>query len=234
MNDGVTPPLSLDAPADLRKRHKAMTQYLAGNLSHTVTEWASQPRPPQDPVELAIVADALADAGDSRALPLIESLRRQQNCEADAVLASYHLRTGNFKEATAALTRAFTTYRRDPWALPIVTRRMLFTASEIVVQDPASASPIYDGMSKPFAAFMLDDERRVGLVSIALHLGQDRCNSKVIAAFHQLEPHVPWQRDLLELRSGCYDRILDPRADRARDDLAEFLSNEPPRTLDLP
>jgi predicted membrane-bound spermidine synthase len=234
LNDGVAPPLSLDAAPDLRKRHAAMTQYLGGNLAHTVTEWGSQPRPPQDPVELAMVADALADGGDARALPLIELLRSQQSCEADAILASYHLRTGNFKEAAASLVRAFMAYRRDPWPLPIVTRRMLFTASEIVVQDPASAAPIYEGMSKPFAAFMLDDDRRVGLVNIGMRMHQDRCNPKVIAALHQLEPHVPWQRDLLELRSGCYDRLLDPRAGRARDDLDEFLSNEPTRTLDLP
>jgi len=42
-----------------------------------------------------------------------------------------------------------------------------------------------------------------------------------------LEPHIPWQKDLLEWRAHCYASTGDPRAALAARELAEWISQKP-------
>jgi hypothetical protein len=44
----------------------------------------------------------------------------------------------------------------------------------------------------------------------------------------QLEPHVPWRRNVLLWRAYCYEKLGDPRAELAAAELARFESQQPP------
>jgi spermidine synthase len=234
-NDGAVPLLPRNASPEIRRRHAAQVAYLQGDLPRVVEEWGRQPRPPSDPVEMFVVAEALADRGDAAALPLIDAVRRGQNCEADAILARLQMRQGNLSGAAESLEKAFLQYRRDPWPHPRVMDRALETAAMVVNNDltGALAARLYEAMKEPFAVFTLEDERRIRLVDIAVRRPPERCNSSTIAALHALEPHVPWRREFLITRRDCYARAGDALLGRAQRDLNAFADNEPLRTMAL-
>lgn len=234
--ENAVPLLPGDATPDQQRRHGAQVAYLRGDLAGVVDEWGRQPRPPSDPVELFIVAEALADRGDERALALIDELRKRQPCEADAILARIQMRQQDHSGAAQSLERAFLQYRRDPWPHPLVMDRALETAVLVAREDPTGglAVRLYEAMKEPFAVFVLEEERRVRLVDIAALREPERCNAAMVAALRALEPHVPWHREFLIRRRDCYARAGDPLLRRAQRDLNEFADNEPMRVMALP
>ena len=62
--------------------------------------WNRQDREPLYPLELAMLAEAYAEKGDSRALSLVNQLNKFHPVTAKAILARYHLRSGNSSLAT--------------------------------------------------------------------------------------------------------------------------------------
>ena len=58
-------------------------------------------------------------------------------------------------------------------------------------------------------------------------LGPDDFLPRCQALVQSLEPHVPWQREWLELRTHCYKLTNSPDAVRAAADLEQFLRRAP-------
>jgi predicted membrane-bound spermidine synthase len=212
--------------AERAARVRAMQAWLAGELAAARAAWRSQPRAPEDPMELIVVGEALADGGDDAALaPILATLRAAAPPEADAIEARAALRRGAIADATALLERLFTTVRRDPWPPPILVKRALGLAIEVARRDRAAGARLEAAVREPFAVRLLDADRARTRVDLALAADAPRLCG---AAFAALEPHPPWRRDILSERLRCYAATGSPLAARARRDLEEFLAAEPP------
>jgi hypothetical protein len=104
--------------------------------------------------------------------------------------------------------------------------RALQMTRELLQQQPRFGRPLFGALHQPFAAGAIDEERRFTAFDIATALGLvPECGR----ALEPIEPWVPWRRDFLERRLGCYEALRDPRAAAARADLAAFASAEPER-----
>ncbi len=228
------PRLAPHLSEDQRHRVEALRAWGAGKLDEVRNAWSAQRRPPQSSMELAMLAEALGDAGDERALAHIERLRAIQPGEADASLGRLRWRQGRLVEATDALVAAFTRYRTDPWPLPYIMSRAVSVAIEVADKDAADkdvadkdaalARRLFDALAEPFAVSALEQRRLTARLRMLRAVGFEPHCAAVLAP---LEPHVPWERELLALRVRCYEATHDRRAAAARDDLARFLRTEP-------
>lgn len=213
-----------------RARASAYVDYQNGDFAAAVSAWRSQPRAAQSPVELALLAEGLAAQGDDAGLPWLEALRALAPAEADAILGRLRLQQGRLDEAEQALAAALLRHRSDPWPRPEVLLRALNDARDLAFREPRRAAALFELLASPFAAFAIDEERRVAAFEIATGVGMVPQCAQASAAF---EPWVIWRREFLERRLACYEAAGDPRLPRARADLTAFRSAEP-EPLSLP
>ena len=94
-----------------------------------------QPLEPESPLELAVVAGALAEIADDSAVKYIEKIRAVEPVEADALLCRLRMKQGRLDEAADALVRALDRYRRDPWAWTHLMHRAISWADELAARD---------------------------------------------------------------------------------------------------
>jgi len=207
-------------------RFLAARDYGNGDLQGALEVWRSQKQEPRGPVELALLAEGLALAGDDAAVPYAESLREWQPAEADVVLGRLRLTQGRWSEATQALEAAFVRYRRDPWPRAEVMLRGMAAIKDLVARQPSLGRRLYAAIQQPFAARSLNEERALAAWELASTLGL-RPECKMTLAF--FEPWVPWHQNFLEGRLACYVANGDERWLRARQDLDTFRAQEPLR-----
>jgi hypothetical protein len=219
--EGYEPDIPPGLPVDLEVRAQAGVNYVAGNLTGALAKWEFQQRAPVGATELALVAESLAEKGSDDALALIVELRKTEPVEADAMLARLHLRQGKRAEAVDELARAFEAYRRDPWPQLPIMHRALDLVVPLAEAEPTLAPRLLDVLREPFAVGSLEIARLVTKVQLARQIPDA---AACAAAWHDLEPWVPWDADALTERRDCYHRAKDPRSERARRDLADFLA----------
>jgi spermidine synthase len=216
-----------DAPSlspEQRKRAAAQAHYVRGDLDAVVTEWQAQPRPPVGLIEALVVATALANQGDDRALRYADQLRDFEPTEADALLALLHWKQDKASEATEPLVAALTRDHDDPWPMPGLMGRVLDVATQLAKRDKVAGRRLYEQLRQPFSVYVLDQKRLGAALEIASHVDfQQLCAE----ALHPLEPYVPWNREFLSNRARCYRETAHPLAAQAQADLDAFLSNEP-------
>lgn len=213
-----------DDPEDRRIRTRALAAFHSGDLRRALHEWRSQPREPRNPVEVALVAEALAEAGDEAAMPHIENLRALEPTESDAILARLRVRQGRYAEATAAFEAAFLRYRTDPWPLRRIMKRVMPLTIEVARRDPSLGRRLYDALSEPFAVAVLNEERLNARAILSTVVDLEGLCAQAFEAF---EPHIPWRLPFLAERARCYNTVGHPLAEQARADLKEYLSREP-------
>ena len=214
---------------DQRRRVAAQSAYIDENVSTALQLWQSQPRDAENLTESAMMAELLAAAADENALKYIEKVAPLNSGEASMLLGLLRFKQGRGTEATDALESAFESLRTDPWAMPLVATHSFGVAEQISEQDRGAAlSPrLYRALEKPFAVNLAESNRRKSLALIASDIDQrgfTEYSRKAIAAF---EPNVPWDREFLRVRRDCYRALSDPRADKAEQELSQFLANEP-------
>jgi hypothetical protein len=130
------------------------------------------------------------------------------------------LRQRRTSDAAPLIVGALKRYRDDPWPLSGVMESALSVAPELA-EDPAHAEPVLDALSHPYAAYQLEEVRRLAYVVAAWRSG--RCGTRTVGALSALEPHAFWMKPILEMRALCYrDAGLFDLAERARIDLAAF------------
>jgi spermidine synthase len=217
-----------DLPDYLDKEQKArlyaQAQYLEGNSDKTVSFWLSQHRDPRTPTELASLAEAMANAGDERARAHIEKLRAFQPTESEAIHARLLARQGKTQEAAARLEATFERHRRDAWPWMVIGRNALTTVDEVSAADPSTAERLYRAISHPLPVYLHESRRLETMLKIAMRTNLDVPCAKTLEVY---EPHVPWQKELLEWRSRCYAGTNDPRAALAARELAEWNAEKP-------
>ncbi len=214
---GTPPPVT--GPDDERLLAQGVAQYLAGDLAEAAATLEKPAAVATGLVGTEVLAEGLAERGDSRAIPFIKALHDFQPVEADAATARLALRLGRVDLARDALVSSFVGYRTDPWPSQVSMSHALALADELTLGRPELVPPIFDALRQPFSVMALEEPRRLVLLSVASHgRTMERCQ-EAVAAF---EPHVPWRADVLRYRADCYLATGDPRAVEARADLEEF------------
>ncbi|HIJ64672.1 MAG TPA: fused MFS/spermidine synthase [Candidatus Hydrogenedentes bacterium] len=218
---------SLSAPEECTEeqahRVSALSHFADGRLTDAAEAWHRQPRTPAYPVELVMVAEAVAETGDDQAETLIEQLRAYLPMDADAVQGRLHWRRGEAEAAVGALERAFMQHRADPWASSGVMKRALEVAQEIALADSALARRLADALSAPFVVYAMENQRRQAALDVALRVDREYAGPFV----EVFEPHVPWNHAFLWNRYDCYMALDHPLYALAKRQLIEFLRHKP-------
>jgi hypothetical protein len=217
-------PAPPDAPPDFAHRVAAFDHWIDGELGEALAEWRRQPAEPADSMQLALVGETLAEAGDDAAIPYLERLAAAHPIEAAALRARLQLRRHRAAEAAATLAQAFASYRSDPWPLPHLMARALDLAVEIAVANPAAGARLYAATAAPFATYAVDDLRQQTRFKLAMTVDAARLCVEALAA---LEPEVPFRRDLLEPRLRCYQTTHHALLGRAERDLERYRARVP-------
>jgi spermidine synthase len=205
-------------------RNEFAKMYGASEFGSASAAWKAGPWAPANSRELASVAHVLALSGDARAEELAAKLRAWQPVEADAIVGILRSRQGRPGEAVALLERALIAYRHDPWPLRGVMESTL-TVAATTAWDARHAPRVLEALSVPYAAYQLEEVRRIAYVARAWSDG--KCNARTIGALGALEPHTPWVKEILQMRALCYETArMGELAARARSELSEFEKDE--------
>lgn len=214
------PPPNLEPNVAARRRMQAKTRWRQGEIKRVLSNWEAQPADPLEPMGLLVLADAYAQRGDDRALPLIAQMRNP--VEADAVLARLRHAQDDPVGAWEALERAIVRYRTEPWASSRVMTGALPIAVAVAGSNPELARTIHDALGVPFAVNALHYLRVQQRLDIALMLDEP---SLCVNAVREIGTPYPWYQGALEQRVRCYERSDHPALELARAELAEYLSD---------
>jgi hypothetical protein len=184
--------------------------------------WNRQDREPQYPLELAMLAEAYAEKGDTRALSLVNQLNKFHPVTAKAILARYYLRSGDSAWALEALKTALTEFRVYPWVQTKVLFRSFDLGLELANAIPDRAMELFEMFSEPFCVKILEYARKIKLMQIAAALSP----IEEIKALQQFEPHVHWEEEFLRYRLQVYQKSNHSLAPLAQKELNEFVKNK--------
>jgi tetratricopeptide (TPR) repeat protein len=203
-------------------RIQAGKSYVEGHPEKVLELWRERKWEPVGAVELAVVSQALAQAGDGSAEPYIARLESTRPVEAGILLGQLRWRQGRFDEAAGLLEKAFTRYREDPWAFLPVVNQSFTVAADIAGRDRRLAERLNAALAQPFAVLLLNEERLQTRYKVATYLDP----SKLEEAIAALEPHVPWRKGFLSRRARLYEATRNPRYAIAQSELDSFLKHE--------
>jgi hypothetical protein len=221
--EGVPPQERADYDAARRARVAALAAFAAGDLQAARIAWLQQTKEPEGPAELALVASALAEGGDERAVPYIERLRAYQPIEAHVATALLRWAQHRPGDAATSLEAALRGYHDDPWPLPQLMRQATPLVFGIASVDRAAGERLLEQMKRPFALSMLEERRVRDALVVADLVGFQRHCRELLASW---EPWVPWAGDALAARVRCYEATGDPRAALARRELQRYQAEE--------
>jgi spermidine synthase len=198
--------------------------YAASEFGSAAAAWQASPWTPANSRQLASLAHVLALAGDERAVGFARQLHRWQPVEADAILGILRHRQNRVSEALDLIAPALIRYRKDPWPMRGVMESTLIVAAAIAA-NPEHAPRMLDALSVPYAAYQLEEVRRIAHIAGAWADG--KCNSRTLGALAAFEPHPPWAKEILQMRALCYETVrMGDLAVRARTELTEFEKTE--------
>jgi hypothetical protein len=217
------PPLPPGAGKALAARVDAYRSFLRGDSVAALQAFRSQNLQPLNVIDDLLIAEGLANLGDAEVLSYAERRLADQPVEADVIRAEYFSHRDQPAQAAQALERAFTTYRTNPWAIVDVMQRGLRLAQQVTRASGAELPGLIQSLAEPFAAHILEEERRELLLDLTDQAGGNFC----LAPWHALEPNVPWTIDHLVQRRRCYANNNDPLLAKAEEDLKWFVRNSP-------
>lgn len=168
--------------------------------------------------ELLLMGEWASLTGSEEALRIAEQVSLVSQTEADVLRAMYY-GPKDVKTATDHLIRAFEGHRIDPWPQRSLFKAALMLVPWLAEQSPAAARRLWTALEKPFAVASLNYHRQGVMAMIAGEVGY---NESVMAFFHDMEPHVPWNDTFLEQRYKCYAAMSDPLEKDAQKDLEAF------------
>ena len=205
-------------------RNEFARTYGASEFGNAASAWQAAPWTPANSRQLASVAHVLALSGDDRAEEFARQLHAWQPVEADAIVGILRYRQGRAAEALDLIAPALIRYREDPWPLRGVMESTL-TIAAAIASDPRHAPRMLEALSVPYAAYQLEEVRRIAYVAGAWSDG--KCNARTIGALTTFEPHTPWVKEILQMRALCYETVrMGELAVRARAELTEFETGE--------
>jgi hypothetical protein len=103
--------------------------------------------------------------------------------------------------------------------------RAIRSAAQVAKGDRAQAQRMVALLDQPFVARLNDQQRAIERIHVAYFAGG--CSPETIKALTAVEPHAPWEQELLLLRRDCYEQAgLAGPAAAARKDLKSFAAAE--------
>ncbi|HVR43643.1 MAG TPA: fused MFS/spermidine synthase [Thermoanaerobaculia bacterium] len=220
-------PVPLDADGSLYERVAVHEDWAAGRLTASWDGWKRMGGVPVSSLELAMMAEAMAEEDAPGAEKWIAALGRVRPAEAAIIRARLLWRRGDLDAMVGALEEGFVAHRRDPWPLSPIMGRGLSLAELAAAERPDLAERIQAALAEPFAVSMLDHARKVTALNVAERIPTGRCNDATLRVLESFEPWPPWSRPILTTRAVCRDQTGDPRAARARRELDRLLEREP-------
>lgn len=224
-----SPPQPNDALSGTDRALGAVVEnYVKGNLSRAWTFWEELHREPRTLVELTIVAECLADQGDTKAFTYINRLAEIEPTDAKAIKARLLYRQQRIEEAGVLLGKVCDAFHTDPWPLRDLMTRTMGLAWQVAQEDKslASARLIYHAIEKPFCIYNIDESRMMTLLRVGTEVDGGRVGKFALRGIEAPEPNVPWQLNFLKVRSACYEHFHHPLADIAKAELAEFVKTD--------
>lgn len=183
---------------------------------------------PRSLVEIEMIAEALAEAGDDRAIPYIDRVRHIEPAEAELLRARLLVRHKELPAAVSALEQGFSGLRESPWTTKEIADRALGLVSPIARVEPSLAPRLLAALASPFSVNLVDLHRKMVAFELAARMPGDEC----ARLLEDMEPDVPWNGPFLDNRLRCYERLDHPRKARALADVREFVENESPPFMD--
>ncbi|WP_434380004.1 fused MFS/spermidine synthase [Melittangium boletus] len=213
----------------LRQRQAFITAYDGKQYARARELWRQGGWQPQGPMELQVVARMLTQLDDEAAPPVVERLASV--LPLDAELLRVRLLWGQRQpaEAAEALARALTRLQRDPWNADDSAQDAFRVLGDLATREPARGERLWGLLARPLSNHRLESFRREGRIALAQALGfSQRCAE----AFHAYEPWPTWSQSFLTQRARCYVENHDPLEERALEELAAFLAEEPPSLME--
>lgn len=206
----------------------ALSSYANDNFAAAWDNWKSIMREPRNPIELAMVAECLADQGNEAALPYIDRLQTIERTEAQAIRARLLWRQNRIEEARAMTDSVIALLHTDPWPTQALISRTMNVAVDVVKADKTGSGgqAIYDSLQKPFAVYNNDEARIAALMHVSISLDHGRAGKHVLRSIEAAEPNIPWDLHFLKIRSACYTAFQHPLAADAKSDLVDYLMAE--------
>ena len=180
--------------------------------------WESLPHAAPCLTELATVAHLYAEAGNSKAEALIESLYNHLPTEAESLQGILAWKQHKTSESAQRLAAAVTRLRSDPWVLDHIRAKTFDAAVGVAKADPAQAATLLQAFREPLAVYYADESRR-GTASVIAEELSPATAAQFVESF---EPHVPSSRRLLQYRLQVYRAAGLRLADQADRDLRQF------------
>ncbi|HJT81003.1 MAG TPA: fused MFS/spermidine synthase, partial [Chthoniobacterales bacterium] len=122
---GSSEPMRNLLTEDERCRATAFVKYANGDLVGAIQHWRAQPSKPRTLAQLAMVAECLAEIGDSAAVKYIEQLSEILPLDANAIRAQVLIRQGRWAEAATLLEDFLRATHHDAWPDQNLIRRSL-------------------------------------------------------------------------------------------------------------
>jgi hypothetical protein len=219
-----------DGSPELRNWQIVYSSFLNKNYPRILRTWKSGAWHPEYPLEYAIIAEAIAEAGDARAMKWCELLSRYWPVDAKVILGRYFWRKGEVEKAYQVFEAAFLEYRKTPWAHEIIMENSLNLVAEMAMNNKEIGARFFDLLLMPFSVYNLNERRLFTLLTISSTM--DCEHAAEVLEF--MEPDVPFKKKVLEYRQRCYEEIGSSRLKQARLDLQEFNHGTPaPFTADF-
>jgi len=224
VNQGFTTQNSPDLPKDRQVRIEAYNLFNADQLAadQILQLWKQQHHEVKYPLEIAMLAEAYAEKGHYKALPLINQLKKYFPVTAEAILAKYYLRSKDPEQALNSMREVFTNLRTHPWVMVPVMYRALIQATEMARTFPVMAPVLFELVSEPFCVSILERYRKAAMLEIS----NDLPIEKAVEALQEFEPHVPWNEGFLRARFEVYKETNHSMIQQAEKDLNDFLKNK--------
>jgi hypothetical protein len=223
--DTAPGPFSNDPAANARAQ--AVEAGCYGDIKRALLTWRAQPRSePRDVVETFVVATALAQAKADAALELAERLGKQGfRAEYHVVRARLFAGRGQRKESTDELLAAVTELRTT--ALPICdTAKQTLDMLPIVTagHPELQRRAVRELLAGQLAVGAQEDLRALTAQNLAFKLGDPQL---CVQALGRALKYPPWAESFLMLRADCLTVANHPLAQRARDELVEWVEASP-------
>ena len=207
---------------DARRRWQARLAYEQRDLDRAGKTWAAQGEAPTNPFDRLLWAEALSTQPRAEAGAFLSDLAAEAPTEAALLTARWRWIRGERESAAEHLAQGLAALATDPWVYEPIVETSLDLAVEMAARDAAVGSRLFALLERPFAVYRFDESRRNKLLQLAFEAGfAEHCGR----AFDAFERHVPWQESFLATRWTCFERIGDPRAAAAREQLEEYYAS---------
>lgn len=222
------PPATLSFEGAAAIRSAARRAYAAARVPEALGLWLEQDGAPSSTLDLLLIAEGMAHAGDPRAEDHLQQLAAVAPVDAELLRARWLMQQQREDEAAASLLAGYRALRTYPWVDWGQVTRSFDLARQLSASSPENARAFFDALAEPFAVYLFQDDRRRLRLEAALRA---RDPARCAAAVEDFEPHVPWQEAFLRGRLACYQESGHRLAERAQSELETFLSNAHPRLI---